>query len=78
MDYQVTIRYGKKSQRYLSLTVEASDVPGALRIAADGLPPEVVPEIDLVELRLAPDFDKTFPDQDGLQETGESGSTEDS
>ena len=62
MDYQVTIRYGKAHQRYLTLAVEAPNVPEALRMAAEGIPEELVPEVDLVELREAPDFDKTFPD----------------
>ncbi len=60
MDYQATIRYGKKSQRYLSLALSAPDVPSALRLAADGIPEDLVAEVDLVELRVAPDFDKTF------------------
>jgi hypothetical protein len=64
MDFQITIRYGKKSQRYLTLTVQAPDAASALRSAADGIPEEIAPEVDLVELRLAPDFDKTFPESD--------------
>jgi hypothetical protein len=60
MDYQVTIRYGKSAQRYLILAVTAPDVPSALRLAADGIPGDLIPEVDLVELRGAPDFDKTF------------------
>jgi len=64
MDYQVTIRYGKKKQRYLSLAVTAPDAPAALRLAADGIPSDLAPEVDLVELRGAPDFDKTFSGSD--------------
>ena len=64
MDYQITIRYGKKSQRYLALTLTAADVVEALRLAAEGIPEEIVAEVDLVELREAPDFDKRFPDPD--------------
>lgn len=64
MDYQVTVRYGGKSQRYLTLTVGAPDVPAALRRAAQELPEGIVPTVDLVELRLAPDFDKRFPETD--------------
>lgn len=60
MDYQVTIRYGRKNQRYFTLTVSAPDVPAALRLAADGIPEDLVAEVDLLELREAPDFDKTF------------------
>ena len=61
MNYQVTIRYGRKSQRYLTLAIAAPDVPEALRMAADGIPEDLIGEVDLVELREAPDFDKTFP-----------------
>ena len=62
MDYQVTVRYGKTKKGYLSLTLAAQDLAAALRSAADAIPEEVVPEADLVELRVAPDFNKTFPD----------------
>jgi hypothetical protein len=58
MDYQTTVRYGKKRQRYLTFVVTAPDVPSALRMAADSIPENVIPEADLVELRYAPDFDK--------------------
>jgi hypothetical protein len=64
MDYQVTIRYGTKSQRYLTLTVAGPDVPTALRAAADQIPEDLVPAVDLVELRVAPDFEKRFPEPD--------------
>ena len=64
MDYQVTVRYGRKKQRYFSMTLSAPDVSAALRQTAEGLPPEVIPEADLVELREAPDFDKTFDASD--------------
>ncbi len=57
----MTIRYGKRSQRYLTLTVVAGDVASALRLTADGIPEDLVSEVDLVELRQAPDFEKTFP-----------------
>ena len=60
MNYQVTIRYGRKIQRYHSLTVEATDAVAALRLAADEIPAEIVDEVDLVELREAPDFDKNI------------------
>jgi len=65
MDYQVTIRYGTRSHRYLTLSIAAPDVPSALRLAADGIPGDVVLDVDLVELRGAPDFDKTFSPEDG-------------
>lgn len=66
MDYQVTIRYGKKSQRYFSMAVEAPDAVSALRKAADGVPEEIVAEIDIVELREAPDYEKTLPPSEGF------------
>ena len=64
MDYQVTIRYGRKNLRYITLSVSAPDVPAALRLAADGIPEDLVAQVDLLELRKAPDFDKTFPAPD--------------
>jgi len=60
MDYQLTVRYGRKQQRYFSLTLSAPNLQAALRTAAESLPDEVAPEADLVELREAPDFEKTF------------------
>ena len=60
MNYQVTIRYGRKIQRYHSLTVEAADAVAALRLAADEIPAEIAGEVDIVELRKAPDFDKNI------------------
>lgn len=66
MDYQITIRYGRKTHRYLSLTVEAPDAVSALRKAADEVPVEIAPEVDIVELRKAPDFEKTLPPSDQL------------
>jgi len=60
MKYQVTVRYGRKAVRYLSLAVEAPDAVVALRKAADAVPDEVAPDVDIVELREAPDFDKTL------------------
>ena len=60
MNYQVTIRYGRKAQRYHTITVEATDAVAALRSAADAVPPEIVAEVDIVELREAPDFDKNI------------------
>lgn len=61
MKYQVTVRHGKQVQRYLTFDIEASDVPAALRMAAEQIPEEVAPEADLVELRGAPDYDKVMP-----------------
>jgi len=61
MNYQVTIRYGRKTHRYLFLAVEAPDAVAALRKAADEVPVEIAPEVDIVELRPAPDFEKRLP-----------------
>jgi len=63
MDYQITVRFGSRIQRYLTLAVSAQDAAEAMVLASQNIPPEVVPEVDLVELRVAPDFEKTFPDQ---------------
>lgn len=53
--YQVTVRYGRRFQRYHTFTVEAADAAEALRLAADGVPDEIRGEADLVELREAVD-----------------------
>jgi len=55
MHYQITIRYGGARQRYHTLGVEAADAPTALRAAADAVPAEIAPHVDLVELRIAVD-----------------------
>jgi hypothetical protein len=60
MLYQITIRHGRKTKRYHSLSVEAEDAVVALRMAADGIPRDIAGEIDIVELREAPDFDKNI------------------
>jgi hypothetical protein len=64
MNYQITVRYGKKAQRYHSLTLEASDAVSALRASADQIPAEIASEVNLVELREAPDFDKTMAQEE--------------
>ena len=51
--YRITVRYGRRYQRYHTFEVEAADVAQALRLASEGIPPEVLAEADLVELRLA-------------------------
>ena len=66
MDYQITIRHGKKTQRYLTLAIEATDAVAALRKTADQIPEELVGDVDIVELREAPDFEKTLPPSEGL------------
>jgi hypothetical protein len=53
MHYQITVRYGGAHQRYHTLVVEADDATSALRMTADQMPPEIAPEVDLVELRIA-------------------------
>lgn len=64
MDFQITVRYGSRIQRYMTFTVTAPDAAEALALASRKIPSEVVGEVDLVELRVAPDFDKTFPEED--------------
>jgi hypothetical protein len=55
--YQITVRYGRRYQRYHTFTVDAANVADALRLAADQVPPGLLPEADLVELREAVDPD---------------------
>jgi len=55
MHYQVTVRYGSRHQRYHTYAVEAPDAAGALTTAAAQMPPEIAPNADLVEVRVAVD-----------------------
>lgn len=55
MNYQITVRYGGRSQRYHTYRVEAADAAAALSEAAREMPPEIAPQADLVELRVAVD-----------------------
>ena len=55
MRYQITVRYGGRSQRYHTFVVEAEDAREALRRAVDEIPDEIAPHADLVELRVAVD-----------------------
>ena len=55
--YQVTIRYGRRFQRYHTFVVEAEDAVAAMGEAAAGAPDEVRGEADLVEVREAVDPD---------------------
>ena len=55
MRYQITVRYGGRHQRYHTYAVEAPDASRALEAAAEQMPPEIAPEADLVELRIAVD-----------------------
>jgi len=73
MNYQGTIRYGKKIQQYLSLSVEAPDVPAALRLVANHISQEMTEEVDLVELREAPDFDKRMETDQEMEPEEEGG-----
>lgn len=54
MTFQVTVRYGSQYQRHHTYRVDAPDLVGALRAAADALPDEIAAEADLVEIRPAP------------------------
>ena len=58
MRYQITVRYGGRYQRYHTYVVEAHDAARALTAAAADLPPEIAPEVDLVEMRIAVDPDE--------------------
>jgi hypothetical protein len=58
MRYQITVRYGGRHQRYHTYVVEAPDASDALQAAAERMPPEIAPEADLVELRIAVDPDQ--------------------
>lgn len=53
--YQITIRYGSRFQRYHTFALDAADVREALLGAAERIPPAILPEADLVELRVAVD-----------------------
>ncbi|MCG6987344.1 MAG: hypothetical protein LJF06_04100 [Gemmatimonadetes bacterium] len=55
MRFQVTVRHGRRYQRYHTLVVEADDAREALRRAASEIPDDIAGETDLVELRIAPD-----------------------
>jgi hypothetical protein len=57
MRFQVTVRHGRRRQRYQTLIVEAGDAREALRLAASEIADDVAAETDLVELRIAPDPD---------------------
>lgn len=58
MTFQITVRWGGRSQRYHTFTVEAADVREALDAAAREMPDPVAADADLVELRVAVDPDK--------------------
>lgn len=58
MNFQVTVRYGGRYQRYHTFLVEAADAREALATAAAEIPDDVAPQADLVELRVAVDPDR--------------------
>lgn len=58
MNFQITVRYGGRYQRYHTFVVEAPDAREALATAAREIPDEIAPQADLVELRIAPDPEK--------------------
>lgn len=55
MNFQVTVRYGGRYQRYHTYLVEAADARAALELAASQMPDEIAPQADLVEMRIAVD-----------------------
>ena len=57
MDFQITVRYGGRYQRYHTYQVTAADARAALEAAARDMPAEVAAEADLVEMRVAVDPD---------------------
>lgn len=57
MRFQVTVRYGTRAQRYHTYALDAEDTRSALEVAASLMPPEIVGEADLVEVRVAVDPD---------------------
>ena len=57
MDFQITVRYGGRYQRYHPYQVTAADARAALEAAARDMPAEIAPEADLVEMRVAVDPD---------------------
>lgn len=58
MDFQVTVRYGGRSQRYHTYVVQAPGARDALAEAARTMPDEVATDANLVELRVAVDPDR--------------------
>jgi len=58
MNYQITVRYGGRHQRYHTFQLEAPDAAAALTRAGEEMPAEIAPEVDLVELRIAVDPEK--------------------
>lgn len=57
MNFQITLRYGSRRQRYHTFEVEATDARAAMATAAALVPDEIAAEADLVEVRVAVDPD---------------------
>ena len=55
MTFQITVRYGTKTQRYHTWSVEAADAREALALVARAMPDEIAAEADLLEMRVAVD-----------------------
>lgn len=55
MKFQVTVRHGAPSMRYHTQSVEAENLKTVLVALAAKLPPEVLANGDLVEIRTAVD-----------------------
>lgn len=64
MQFQITVRYGGRYQRYHTYTVEAADASEAMITGAEEMPEDVAEEADLVEIR-------TFVDPDARTYVGE-------
>lgn len=59
--YRVTIRFGAPRAQYEMLDVEALDLAGAMREAAERLPEEVAATAELAEVRrLTPEDERAY------------------
>ena len=47
MDFQITVRYGGRYQRYHTYQVSAADAREALEAAARAMPPEIAADCDV-------------------------------
>ena len=67
MNFQITVRYGGRQQRYHTFTVQADNAKTALESAATQLPLDIAADVDLVELRIAVDPDaRSYVDEKPL------------
>lgn len=55
MTFQITVRYGRRYQRYHTYLVEGANTREALELAARKMPDDIAAEADLVEVRVAVD-----------------------